>query len=305
MAKAAWCAVCGANVYVTDDDTCPQGHGPESLSNYYEAPDLTPADHAQLDAGTPADKRRGTNRTLIIVLVVLGVLVLCGVGACVAGVAGLAAFSKTVDESVESLAEPGIIKVSPAASSGSGGSESLIPGVDLESELYAATNHFFPGFEPVGYYLVGDGTEDPAQFQFVVASTAVPEFKMAFVAYRYADTSIASGDDPAWYFGTDSNALWERGGGEEETLTLYDFVGATPVPTTEESVQIMEGFSAAHPGMVVTGFNMGSASTLTLAGIAESELVDWDGVSASFTSQWALDPNSAAWAETSFTEAPE
>ena len=47
MAQAAFCSQCGSNVYVTEDGRCPNGHGPESLSNFYDVPDQeAPADTA-------------------------------------------------------------------------------------------------------------------------------------------------------------------------------------------------------------------------------------------------------------------
>ena len=53
MAKAAQCALCGKNVYVTEDGACPNGHSSEFLSNFYDVPDLeTPA--ATEPASTPA-----------------------------------------------------------------------------------------------------------------------------------------------------------------------------------------------------------------------------------------------------------
>jgi len=296
MAKAAWCAACNANVYVTDDGTCPQGHGPENLSNFYDAPELSPADHAVLDASAPAGKPK-SSRTLIIVLVVIGVLILCGVGACVAGVAGLAAFSES--SSQESAAP--IETTTPA--DGSSEADSLMPGVDLDAEIYPAVDHFYPGFEPTGYYLLGDPAVEPVEFQIVAASTEVPGFQIAFTAYRYSDTPITQADDLAWYFGADSGALWERAADSEEGgATLWEFVGADPLLSAEEGVQVMSDFVAAHPGMVVTRFSIGSDTEFTLSGIAETELEDWDGASTSFDSVWTGDPNAGTWTETSFTE---
>ena len=49
MAQAAYCSQCKANVYVTEDGRCPNGHGPESLSGHYDVPEA-PA----VDAPAPA-----------------------------------------------------------------------------------------------------------------------------------------------------------------------------------------------------------------------------------------------------------
>jgi len=101
MAKAAHCAQCGANVYVGADGRCPKGHGPESLSNYYDVPDAAAATPAvsvpgaaeasataptatrPIGAPVPATPQKKSN-ALVIVLVILGLLVVCGVGSCCA-----------------------------------------------------------------------------------------------------------------------------------------------------------------------------------------------------------------------------
>lgn len=80
MAQAAYCSQCGANVYVGADGRCPRGHGPESLSNHYEVDDL-PA--APPSAVGQAPKK---SNTLLIVLVILGLFVVCGLGSCCAAI---------------------------------------------------------------------------------------------------------------------------------------------------------------------------------------------------------------------------
>lgn len=52
MAQAAYCSQCGTNVFVGPDGRCPNGHGPEFLSNFYEVADETPLD---ADQTTPAE----------------------------------------------------------------------------------------------------------------------------------------------------------------------------------------------------------------------------------------------------------
>ncbi len=295
MAKAAYCAACGANVYVTDDGTCPQGHAPENLSNFYEAPDLSPADHAVMDATAPVEKRK-TNRTLIIVLVIVALIIVCGIGSCVAGVLGLAAFSDSGTSTTEELVDTG------ASIEASADANSLMPGVDLSSELYAVAAHFFPAFGPTGYYLIGDGTDDPVEFQVIVAADEIPAFKMAFSAYRYSGASLSADDDPAWYFATDSGAVWERLAEDDtEGATLYDFAGADPMLSAENSAQIMAQFSSAHPGMVLTGMDLVSNVEIALVGISEGELEGWDGTATSFRSTWKNDLASSTWSETGFS----
>ncbi|MDO9107407.1 MAG: hypothetical protein Q7U89_00235 [Coriobacteriia bacterium] len=295
MAKAAKCAACGTNVYVTDAGTCPQGHGPESLSDYYEAPDMSPADHAVFDA--PADDgKKGSRRTIIIVLVVLALLIVCGVGACVAGVFGLAAYSTTSEPTIESS-----IDAVPAEESGGDVTPPMLPDIDLESELYDVTTHFFPGFEPTGFYLVGDGTEDPIEFQIITAPSDVPEFRMVFTSYRYAESELSAEDDPKWFVGLDTGAVWERAPEDvTEGATLYEFAGTEPMLGDAQRAQIMAAFTTAHTGYVITNFGLISNVDIELSGIAEDELETWEGFDTSFQSSWHLDPKSGAWDETDF-----
>lgn len=77
MAQAGYCSECSANVWVGPDGSCANGHPASSVSNVYstpEAPEAVPA---------PAAAPRKSN-TLWIILAVVGVLLLCGLGSCVA-----------------------------------------------------------------------------------------------------------------------------------------------------------------------------------------------------------------------------
>lgn len=87
MARAGYCSTCGENVYLTPTGGCPKGHGPECVSNVYEAPDAAPPQYApqqayQPPAAYPAQpvptqpKRRRTG--LIVTLVLLALLAVCG-----------------------------------------------------------------------------------------------------------------------------------------------------------------------------------------------------------------------------------
>lgn len=304
MAKAAYCAACGTNVYLADDGRCPQGHDPGQLSNFYEVPDLSPADHAVFDAATVTDKKR-SNKVLIIVLVVVGALLLCGVASCAAGIAFFMPWSEEVSQvgqDAVDTTEPGTLD----GGTGTGESVSeLLPEIDLETELPALTTHFYPGFTPVSFYLVGDGTEIPLEFQVIAASDEVPGFQIAFTTYRYADTTLGSDDDPAWFFGTDSGAVWERAFGETDGadgLTVYELVGTGTIFDAAQSTQIMTDFSAAHGGWIVTDMGMASDLAFTLSGITEADLDDWDGQYTTFDTTWEPDAATGAWVETGFTD---
>ncbi|MRR11015.1 hypothetical protein EG835_00660 [bacterium] len=293
MSKAAYCAACGANVYLNDDGLCPQGHAPENLSNFYDAPDLTPADHAQYDALAPVEKRK-TSKTLVIVLVLIGLLVLCGVGACALGVIG---YRTITSSSTESSSGP-TVEVTPA-------DEGTSPApFDAEVELRGLTGHFFPTFEPTTYYLVGEATDDPLKYQVLAVSTAVPQFRMIFTALRYADGSLGPDDDPAWFYETGLGAVWERSldYADDAGVSLLEFAGGPDAVIDDAGrEQIETDFVAAHPTKVVSDFAVDAEGRFGLLGFDESELDNWMGDITTFASWWA--PNDAGiWVETAFSE---
>lgn len=95
MTQAAYCSQCGTNVYVTPDGRCPNGHGPEFLSNFYETgeggapapeapPAYTPPAYTPAPAGAPGGPigapPQKKSKAGLIIAIVLAILVLCGVG---------------------------------------------------------------------------------------------------------------------------------------------------------------------------------------------------------------------------------
>ncbi|MHB9002529.1 MAG: hypothetical protein ACYC6C_00500 [Coriobacteriia bacterium] len=301
MAKAAYCAMCGSNVYLNDDGVCPQGHPAEQLTNHYEVPDLTPAERATRDATAPVE-RRELNRTVIIALFILAFVVLCGVGACVAGVVAFGTLDDVSTDLASELAEempggeiPAGDEVEPGA--GENSSESFDP----TAYFGILTTHFFPGFSPVTYYTVGDKAAEPAKYQLLATSDTVPGFQMIFTLLRYAQGS-PSGVDQKWIFTGEDGATWQRlpDRGDESPTSLSDFVGAQASVSQTAAEQIMADFAAAHPTFIVSNFESVSGNYV-LRGFDESELDDWMGDSTSFESTW--EPNPAApgeWVETSY-----
>lgn len=113
MAQAAYCSQCGTNVYVTPDGRCPQGHGPEFLSNFYETgeapttaepaqtayagPEYTPAPAGYAAPVQPAKK----SKVGLIIAIVLAVLVLCGVSVGV----GMCVLVDNAEEAIDTAIE--------------------------------------------------------------------------------------------------------------------------------------------------------------------------------------------------------
>lgn len=81
MPQAAWCSQCGTYVYVQPDGRCQNGHGAESLSHHYEAPE--PGAQASAAPQTTQLAPRKSH-VLTVVLVILGLFVLCSLGSCCA-----------------------------------------------------------------------------------------------------------------------------------------------------------------------------------------------------------------------------
>ncbi len=114
MAQAAYCSQCGTNVYVTPDGRCPQGHGPEFLSDFYETADAptTAVSTPVVDAGpsytppptgygSPVQPPQKKSKVGLIIAIVLAVLLLCGVGVSVAMCTVLKGAEDVIDTAIE------------------------------------------------------------------------------------------------------------------------------------------------------------------------------------------------------------
>jgi hypothetical protein len=74
MTTAAYCELCGSNVYVRDDGTCPAGHGAEHLTDHYEVGGGPGA-----GAGaTPALRKPSLSRLALGILIAIVLFLLCG-----------------------------------------------------------------------------------------------------------------------------------------------------------------------------------------------------------------------------------
>lgn len=297
MAKAAYCAMCGSNVYLNDEGVCPQGHPADQLTNHYEVPDLTPAERATQDAAAPAEKRE-LKRSLIIVLLIAAFVILCGVGACVAGLVAFVPFSSVVTQGGDEDKLPiGEIPLEVEPGAGENSSASFDP----ETYFGNLAGRYFPDFSYVTYYTIGETSAEPAKFQVVAASDNAAGFRMIFSLLRYAQ-STPDGIDEKWLYVGEDGTTWQRlpDHGDQTSTSLSDFAG--PGASVKKSVaeQIMTDFVAAHPTKIVSDFETDGGS-YTLRGFDESELDDWMGDSTSFESIWEPNPALAGeWVETSF-----
>ncbi len=328
MAQAAYCSQCKANVYVTDDGRCPNGHGPESLSDFYEVSDAeapptsqspgsapeaatpdyaapTPAEAAISEATSPTRKSK---LPWIIGMVVL-LLVLCGVVTCVGAGALLNSatdeLSSTIDESVSQVEEE-----MDAATGKSLTTESDtvteetedIPAEDIQTMI----EHFYPGFTLEGYYLVtvADGPEDASTYHVIAAYDNVPAFRITFFIYRSETENPAGSDVEGQAFLDDTTGAWwihpqTRDHGLDSVFGPQALIGAGATLD-----QVATDFTAAHPTKIVSDVSDMTNVDLGFQGIDDSELDDWYDDSESFESTWKLDMqvSPGVWREIDFTE---
>jgi uncharacterized OB-fold protein len=83
MPQAAYCRECGTNVYVRADGRCPDGHGPESLSNYYEVETWPghPGATGPSSMFTPQTLAMARWARVALLIVIVGLILMC-VAAC-------------------------------------------------------------------------------------------------------------------------------------------------------------------------------------------------------------------------------
>lgn len=82
MARYGHCSACGTSVWLQEDGSCPNGHGPECISGVVDDAPPTPVVYAPPAYG--ADQSKKSNRALLIVVGVIVALMLCGCAALVA-----------------------------------------------------------------------------------------------------------------------------------------------------------------------------------------------------------------------------
>lgn len=83
MPKAGYCSECERHVFLTEEGGCPDGHGPESISDEYDAPPPVPGPPPAPD--DPA--RTASGDVLGAILVTLGVMAVTVVAGVAVGVA--------------------------------------------------------------------------------------------------------------------------------------------------------------------------------------------------------------------------
>jgi hypothetical protein len=302
MPKAAFCSQCGENVYLTEDGRCPKGHGPESLSNYYDAPSPEPVAQGPVEEpvpaavpGTPAPggpppgaPAKKSNKTLIIVLAVVAVLLLC---ACAFIFGGLSWFGSALSD----LEEEGEVIVDVEDMTTEDDLDLAYP--DVESELVSMVEHFYPEFT-LSDYVEATEPGDSVDYHIIVDSAEVPGFYMTFFATRSTDLNAEGADDPEIAFAT-GDAVWLHP--QTKDSGLYSFAGPDAIVYGSMREQIMTDFLAARDEtLFMTEHNFTNNVELGLRGIREEDLDPWYEDFNTWESTWKSNLQEGVWEETSF-----
>lgn len=321
MAQAAFCSQCNANVYVTSDGRCPQGHGPEALSNHYEVPDApapaapvpaattpaaaedpSPAAVAYADATTSGTAAKPKSRLPLILAIIALVLALCGVGSCVA----IGAFLTTADESMSEI-ETSIDEEIARAEEELAELETLADD-DLSAQAAAdaerMVEHFYPLFTLESFYTVGDTDETGANgFHIIAAYANNPGFRITFFATR-TTAELPEGDlsENLAYFDDESQVWWLHP--ETRSHALDSVFGPSPLMVPSMLDQISADFVEVHPTKIISDITSLTNVDLGFGGIDESELENWYDDGESFESTWKLNMQVAPsrWDEVDFAE---
>jgi len=317
MAQVAYCSQCGENVWVTPDGRCPKGHGPESLSNYFEAPEdpaqpvvtqpgtglpqtpepgdvISPAGAAYA-GGQPPQKK---SKTGLIIGIVVALLLLCGIGAGVATCVALNAAEDAVDEAVSVIEEETTGETDEAPlGDAEGDTETDADSEDILADAERMISHFYPDFTLVDY-AVADENGDTVSYHLLAQSNSADGFYITFFADRTPGAGSADLDPTIQYYDAEADAFWDHPQTVESGLAQL----AGPDAMSDFLVDaIMVPFGEAHSDLNVTAYMMDSNVMISLAGITDDDLEAWYDDFVSFESVWEMGDD-GSWSETSFTE---
>jgi hypothetical protein len=297
MPKAAYCSQCGENVYLTDDGRCPKGHGPESLSNYYDAPDPQPVDQGPVEepvptavpGAPPPTTSSGTKVPLVIAIVIIALLLCC----CISAAVGTWVFDQDDSATTDPRTEEEIAAVEELEEELAG----EYPEVD--EELTAAVDYFYPSFRLHEYALAGEAGAD-LEYHVIAESEEAPGFYITVFMTRTQDMAAEGADDPAIsHIDEVSGAVWLH----PQTIStgLAIFAGPDSIVPDSMRTQIMEDFQAARSELLfATEFDFTSNVDVGFRGIGEADLDLWYEDFNTWESLWESDLANGVWVETSF-----
>ncbi|MDH4140775.1 MAG: hypothetical protein OEV43_09425 [Coriobacteriia bacterium] len=324
MRQAAFCSQCGAHVFVSDDGRCVKGHGPESLSGYYNVPDSTkslttvsptqsfapndsphgmpkapPPEKMLAEAYAPnvADEgpgslgRKGRMSSLTFGIL-LALLLTAGLGVY---------FALTVNSMSDDSQDAHSELDSTDATTGEGAfPEDARSADDIRPDAQRMVKHFYPSFSLTDLALTGFEGEDLYTTHMLAQSDEVPGFYLTFYAQRTTSPAdVGAIDETIGFTDPETSAVWLHPRTVDYGLATFAGPNAT-VPDAMRS-QIMSAFAEKHPTLNVTEFSLDSNVKVTFLGIADESLDSWYDDFTDFESVWELD-SSGKWAETTFSQ---
>ena len=298
MPKAAFCSQCGENVYLSDDGTCPKGHGAESLSDYYDAPEPPPADRGPIEQpvitqvpGAPVpDPGAKKSKLPLIIGIIVVLLMCCGLSAC-----GAVWFFDSDDSTSTE---------NPLTDEEIAATEELQDGLDgtyqgAREDATRMVDFFYPDFRLHEYAAASEPAE-AVQFHIIAESKDAPGFFITFFATRSEDMAAEGADDPTFaYVDDEAGVVWLHP--ETGPTGLAAFAGPNAMVNSDMRNQIMSDFLAAHSEpLFMTVYKMNSNIDISLVGISEQDLESWYDDFTSWQSDWDNDLQAGRWVERSF-----
>jgi|GEM_PF-1654798 len=336
MAQVAYCSQCRENVWVTPDGRCPRGHGPEYLSDYFDAPYEPAAEHSESGpaafdqpgyeqpvstepmTGLPTSPPPGSSmppsgavytgqqgprksKTGLIIAIVIAVLLLCGVGGTIAMCSAFGSIGEAVDEAVSTIEETGVdtgLDDQLGDDSAAGLDEEIAEDIVADAERMVV--YFYPDFTLVDYALASEA-EQTVSYHLLAESNSAPGFYITFFADRTPGSGQEALDTATQYYDADADVFWDH----PQTVAsgLSNLAGPDAVAPDTLVAGIMTPFGESHPDMNVTEYAMNSNTMLTFRGISDDDLEAWYDDFTTFESVWEMGAG-GEWAETSFSETP-
>ena len=320
MARAAYCPQCGANVYLDEEGRCPKGHDPGALTGHYEVPDepvvpdepapsppaevpvvTTPAEAAIADTQVAPKK----SPALIVLLVVLGLLVLCGLGSCALAIPLYSTLTEVSSELEDLDLSEGkeLFDDESTNSSEDAGDPAAEFVASAQDDAGRMVEWFYPLFEMTHFYYLAlpETAESPVEINIVAAYRNNPDFRITFYATRTGEFDPPGFDtDGQSFYDADAGVWWIHPQTRDHALDVL----FGPDGWMSESMldQLAADFVAAHPDKMVTTVSGAMNVALTLEGIDEEEFDDWYDDFTTFESAWELDIASGDWQEVDFRE---
>jgi len=298
MPKAAFCSQCGENVYLNDDGTCPKGHGPEALSNSYDAPEPPPVNQGPVDQptvtqvpGAPVPGGSASKSKLPLIIGIIIVLLLC----CVLSACGAVWFLDSDDST--STENPLTDEEIAATEERQDDLDSEYG--DVRDDAERMVKYFYPEFRAHEMAPAGEAGSS-VDYHIIAESEDAPGFSITFFATRSEDLAAEGADDSEFaYVDEEAGVVWLHPRTGPTGLATFAGPNALVNPTMRN--QIMGDFLGAHSEpLFMTEFQMHNNVDISLVGIGQDDLDAWYEDFTTWQSDWDNDLQAGRWVERSF-----